>query len=824
MKTRLIGGLLLLAQITYAQLLTFDSTGTLKNPHIIPSTIDAARKIPVYINPSKISPLTANLNKLHQWPGKAGNIVFEEVFPGNQFEQYKALLNWQFSTSLRTRTSYPIVGFVEYNFKTISISLPAAPYINISVSNLYLPLKTLSKPLYDNFKFISLSIPIPPFLITIPDPYWPYKTLKTSTAASPPKISIKRPLYDHEIIVEHLKKTKQLYKHWNPTAPVFTELSRNFKRLSYSIDSLLTIDASRNLAANQPFNIDVLIHLLQLSPYTGVVDENFKNVINDNREWIKSWLWYTGGDLRLNPFPYYNTTPFLKTTYAQKKLVEERIALLKTSVGSGVFSNFSDNEQTLTRLTALLSTINDQLTALKKDSTSSANWLVQTQKKSSVLYEGEVPVSNQEKMNWLVHYKYSKENEKHKVEQLTKKENLPASVAESDQMAAVIHNVPGGTNIDIKANETPIENLTTATEAALEPFATNFLASLQGIENINKVISSLGLVFGATVLGNNSSSLPTPQFNKTDNYSAEFLGSVGLANIDEFTKFLEDIKAELNSKKITNIKSFDDYIRPLNASSILFREYLDIISIIDNYDNWLQNYRKSKQKFEWLAAQSVPLLEIKDFKDDLVPAYRMVVKYPEDSLLLKKSKEVKYTLHIGKEQVCKTSYKKHELIRFWPTVGGGYIPAVRSYYTYDAAKGAPKEEFISHLEAIVGVKYYPFKTNILSTCEERKLIKTQGDWKYNRRRGNHIPLNRLFVFGGLGVTKSIFKNYCLGIGYDIIPGVSLQGGLNFIAQKSYDFDKGKIKREYEHFNRNCYWGISVDLGIITKLIPIFSRN
>lgn len=769
MKTLLIC-VLLLAQVTYAQL-KFDNTGKLKNPDILSTVIQ--KRSTVTIDMLEKSILADNANKIIYWKSRPyqslNNFLFKEIFSLGDFTTYQSRL--------------PIL---------------ASKHFLYSPTSSYWPLGTLIRP---HFLGVLPGIPL----------------------SIPPKISIKRPLYDHEIIVEHLKKTNRLYKRWDPTVPVFTELSRNFKRLSYSIDSLLTIDASRNLSANQPFNIDVVIHLLQLFPYAEVVDENFKNVINDNREWIKSWLWYTGGDIRLNPFPYYDTAPFLKTTYAQKRLVEERITLLKTSVGSGVFSNFSDNEQTLTRLTALLGTINTQLTALKKDSTNSANWLTRTQKKSSVLYEGELPLSDNKKMNWLVHYKYSKENEKHKIEQLTKKENLPVSVAESDQMAAVIHNVPGGTNIDLKATETQIEKLTTGAENALEPFATNFLASLQGVENIVKIISSLGFVFGATVLGNNSSNLPTPQFNKADNYSAEFLGSVGLANIDEFTKFLEDIKAELNSKKITNIKSFDDYVRSLNASSILFREYLDIISIIDNYDNWLQNYRKSKQKFEWLAAQSVPLLEIKDFKDDPVPAYRLVVKYPEDSLLLKKSKEVKYTLHIGKEQVGKTSYKKHELIRFWPAVGGAYIPAVRSYYTYDATKGVPKEEFISHLEAIVGVKWYPCKTNILTTREERKLIRPHG-WWYNYCRGNNIPLNRLFVFGGLGVTKSIFKNYCLGIGGDIIAGISLQVGRNFISQKSYDFDKGKVTREYEHFNGNWYWGISVDPGIITKLIPIFSRN
>jgi hypothetical protein len=791
MKTRFFFFLMLLSQWGWGQFLDFKNTGALKiTPNATPPILNDRESMSISIDNPDASPLIKNLDKIALWKSQPppNNVIFQGLFPNADFNFYKAFLK------------FPNSKYVQYQFPFIIVRVPPFSYwpFGSVLPFSYWPLKSLSSPHYSG---TPLSVVISP----------------------PTKINITRTLYDNEIIEKHLNTTKVLYKYpWNPTNPTFMELSRNFKRISFSIDSLLTIDSTRHLHSKQPFNIDVVIKMLEIFPYQEVSNEYFDKVMDGNRDWIKSWLWYTGGDIRLNPFPYYDTAPFLKTTYAQKRLVEERINLLKSSVASGSFSNFTDNEQNLTRLTAVWTAINDQLVALKKDSTNAANWLADTQKKSVVLYEGQWPTSTNEKLNWMVHYNYAKANGKIEAKQLTPKESLPKTVSEIDQVAAVIHNVPKGTDIDLKATEAPIE-LMTNTEGSLKPFATNFLASLNGLENIQKIASSMELFFGATVLRNSSSSLLATAPNEADKYSAEFLSSVGLANINDFTKFLEEVKTELNFKKIIDINSFNGYVSTLNATSRVFSDYLDVVSIIDNYDNWLQNYRTSKQKFEWLASQSMPLLEIKEFKDDPVPAFRTVVKYPEDSLKADaKTREITYKLLVGKDQVAKASYKKHELIRWWPTAGVMWIPNSRSYDSFDASKGTFTEETVSHVEAVVGVKLYPWKTNIATTPEERKLIRNSHSRSYNIKRGNNI-LNRIFVFGGLGVTKNIFKNYCIGAGIDIIPGVSVQAGRNFIAQKSYDFDKGQVQREYEHFNGNGYFGVNFDLGIVTKLLPIFKK-
>lgn len=638
------------------------------------------------------------------------------------------------------------------------------------------------------------------------------------------KVNFARSSKENEIIVRHLQATKNNYTLWDPlNNPTFQEISQNFRSLRGTIDSLLVLDSARYLPNQQPFNIEVMKNLVRLIPYQKNIDTIFDEVMNENRDWIKRWLWYTGGEVKLNPFPYFNTASLLKRAYAQKRVVEDRAALLKSSVASGAFSNFSINEQNLTRLSAALVAINEQITLLKSDSAQSTEWLSKVKQKSKVLYEGEWPISTPDKINWLVHYTY--DAQKKKLTAQTKSEHLPSFTSLQDQRAILIHNVPAGAEITAKTTEKVIQ-LKSSTDSSLSVFSANFGESLKGIDNVNKILASLGPLLGTALKvasagtgfgARSSSEVKLQTLNNRNRISSWDSLLNDIQKSLDFFKIIPD-GSNLFDNELNRIKNqvIPNSATPLEISNfaVLFKAQ----DLINSYPRLISDYRNTKLKHDWLSEQTVPLLEIKNYEDDTTPAYRTIVLYPEDSLTLKKTKEVNCDLFLDKTQLAKTKYQKHELIRWWPAMGGVWVHGNRGYNVYDAAKGTLVQEPVSRFEAIVGVKLYPFKTNIAYKNSDAQL--TRLGKHYNRKRGNSI-LNKWFFFGGLGVTKNIFKNYCLGTGIDIIPGISIQAGFNFISQKSYEFDKGAVKNESEYLKRYPYCGISVDPGIITKIIGVF---
>lgn len=730
---------------------------------------------------------------------------------------------------------------------TLTVATPEASKFLIQLSDLQKKSQSINRsavygnifsPIY-SFSSFSNSIRAPQLSATKyveydpSDPWVPFKpfvytdTLKDTTLPNVKvfKLAFKRPSKENEIIVRHLAASKVEYKkHWDPlNNPTFQEISQNFRSLKGTIDSLLVLDSARYLPNQQPFNIEVMKNLVRLIPYQKNIDTIFDEVMNENRDWIKRWLWYTGGEVKLNPFPYFNTALLLKRAYAQKRVVEDRAALLKSSVASGAFSNFSINEQNLTRLSAALVAINEQITLLKSDSAQSTEWLSKVKQKSKVLYEGEWPISTPDKINWLVHYTY--DAQKKKLTAQTKSEHLPSFTSLQDQRAILIHNVPAGAEITAKTTEKVIQ-LKSSTDSSLSVFSANFGESLKGIDNVNKILASLGPLLGTALKvasagtgfgARSSSEVKLQTLNNRNRISSwdSLLNDVQKSL--DFFKIIPD-GSNLFDNELNRIKNqvIPNSATPLEISNfaVLFKAQ----DLINSYPRLISDYRNTKLKHDWLSEQTVPLLEIKNYEDDTTPAYRTIVLYPEDSLTLKKTKEVNCDLFLDKTQLAKTKYQKHELIRWWPAMGGVWVHGNRGYNVYDAAKGTLVQEPVSRFEAIVGVKLYPFKTNIAYKNSDAQL--TRLGKHYNRKRGNSI-LNRGFFFGGLGVTKNIFKNYCLGVGVDIIPGISMQTGFNFISQKSYEFDKGVIKNESEYLKRYPYFGISVDPGIITKIIGAF---
>jgi hypothetical protein len=231
----------------------------------------------------------------------------------------------------------------------------------------------------------------------------------------------------------------------------------------------------------------------------------------------------------------------------------------------------------------------------------------------------------------------------------------------------------------------------------------------------------------------------------------------------------------------------------------------------------IDNFKIAKQNLKWLLEQTESPLEIK-LKDGKTPKYYTDLQIIDEPMLDNSNLTVDYALFVkGKEkEVSSSGYRKYKLVSFWPAVGIAHVTQPRGIAEFANGTFTNNTE-ISQFEATVGVKWYPWKTNIAYDRSTRKAI-AQLDNSYNTDRGNNRFLNRLSLYVGLGVSQKILKSYFVGASWDITPGLSIQGGTNVYFNKYYDLSNNVVEKVYERPTFNPHFGITIDPGIVPFLL------
>ncbi len=278
--------------------------------------------------------------------------------------------------------------------------------------------------------------------------------------------------------------------------------------------------------------------------------------------------------------------------------------------------------------------------------------------------------------------------------------------------------------------------------------------------------------------------------------------------------------------KDKNVKTFLGELRNADRTQfvILLYENWGIKNTID-YRILVQDFTDNQSRLNWLLTQTKPPLEL-NLKADETPIFTTTVQLPEEKIDVTSSSKVTYSLFHNdeKEPELKKTYKKYTQSRFLPTIGLAYIPESRTGTIFDNATGqfTPDKQF-DNIEALVGVKYYPsffVKTNPVRHLATRRLIQNSIGREANYSRGNAFE-NTFFITGGLGVRQQFLRNYYLGAGFDLFPGVNLHAGWNFIFEKRYQLQNAKILNEQERPRGYVYFSISLDPGIVASLTRIF---
>lgn len=632
---------------------------------------------------------------------------------------------------------------------------------------------------------------------------------------------------DNDILVKHLEKTKSLYKPINPDhLSYLRSIRKDFRREVELVNDQFQADLQRS----KDFNIDLVKRMLAIRLKTKYIESAYDDALYDNKDWIAAWLWYTGGNIQLNPFEVTNDTSLVLS-----RIDEEIQELEDEQKLSNIMLAHDENmlDAVNARNVRISNTISDL--RLRREAASRLAkklkaWKDIVQQKNKLLYSGVWHTSSEDTIHWIHHYDAG-----NGFKYLTHKDSLPSMVATLDQVVTEIHNVKDGQKVNM-----------TSSLSEFQP-KSEIQTTLEEIEKLSKgANAAAGLLskgIGTLVL--DSDKVMSPDKNKVMDagQKQEIQSSKNKAgkkfDCPAYVRAWLSILSFDDPDKVDLLGSLIDLCADQTINDhlieLVYSDRLEFVSRLhQNFDiKAITDYRKviselgeTVFKLDWLFKQTTPILQI-DLKDDQTPEFRTVAEFPEKKLDITSSKTVTYKLFLddGKEAEVTKEYPKYKQTRVLPTVGLAYVPKDRTAAIFNETTGQFESgRRFDNIEALVGVKVYvsKHKPNPVRHTPTRKIIVNHLNWRANSKRGNAF-VNTLFLTGGLGLRHQFLRNYYLGTGLDLFPGVNAHIGGNFILQKRYQLVNGKILNEQEVPKTFLYFSISLDPGIVASLTNIFIK-
>ncbi|MBN8826306.1 MULTISPECIES: hypothetical protein [unclassified Spirosoma] len=603
-------------------------------------------------------------------------------------------------------------------------------------------------------------------------------------------------------------------------------------------------------------------------------------VFETNKAWIENWLWYTDGKPLLNPFGVVSPAN-LNAKIERDLAAAEEVLRLYRMVSDQCCQSTQAAELVKTlktdivQLTKALVDLRKAKEAAPTRQSKFENWLKSTAQTEDVLNEVVLFASSCPQINWMTHY-----NAKKNYAPLEPGGLQPDLVHENDIMRGLVHNLPKDTEVSAKevVKEAKIRTeIDVQTDAFAETFQQALISSsaiatllnrIRGVLNTVQTIATPQEAKTQTTAALTAAGRPKRQKQQVDQprqaviilelrdivfvrlpkapvrqkLTGKALAERKLAILKRIQNQYDTLKAQLNSalkrdNSAQDVKSvsaleFDEAVETLidEVQQELASLSADVTTLSTCADR-LTTFRLSKQLIDWLIEQTDPPV------DDLKLAYGAFDKSkanPEpllrsEDLLVNESREAKGTKAIsytiseaGKDKpVAKGSYNTYNTVRFWPSISINYVVGSRAVSIFDNATGQFQTNTdVDNFEAVAGVKWYLGPSNMTRTHKRSKFIRDTFGSRYSMQRGNSI-LGKTFLTLGLGVSHKFLRNYFLGLGIDIVPGLSLQGGGNVFFRKAYDLNNGQIMKEYDVPATCAFFGIAIDPNIVTKLLSIF---
>ena len=489
-----------------------------------------------------------------------------------------------------------------------------------------------------------------------------------------------------------------------------------FYRLSSAYTSLNVEHRTLLYATNTEEEDRIDTAIKQAKEISEKLQDLVGKVINANKCWMISWLWYTDGVPMLNPFGISDTT-------AQSNYLRSRIATLSADMAAyehtganGGELGIRKSQQMVIQLARELTFLKARLAQLPALNKAYTDKIAKLSVESKLLYQGEFYVSKPEEVIWMPQYDAA-----NKYKNVVDKQ-YPSLISELDQMRPLVI------------------NLKTKKEVVLE----EHVDQLQNISSFERIV--------ADALG-----------------KSKVLEGAGILGIQATTSLMKS-----------------------NPPIVLALDGTTKRLVLNKLASALNEIQLTLTLADWLSQQTAPPTEI-ELKDGKEPAFRTEWVKPTTPGIKKGSVEVTYgitekTGSIDKIVVRNETYTQYELTSVVPAAGVVYHFANR--YASQFADGTFAEQPFHRVDYLFGIKIYPLKGKTNVQYVRKKARPDLLNPEYNFLRGNNWR-NRINFFVGLG-TEKVFRNYYLGLGFDVTPFLQIQGGCNWYIQKKYELRNGAI--------------------------------
>ncbi|SEI40403.1 hypothetical protein SAMN05216327_101279 [Dyadobacter sp. SG02] len=624
---------------------------------------------------------------------------------------------------------------------------------------------------------------------------------------------------DNQLVARHLAGTARLFKgigasHLN----YIRDVRKDVRNEANAIGNAFLIDSldGRN------FNLGLVERLKLFESQKNRIEGIYNHVLKENRDWIKSWIWYSRGKIVLNPFEVTSDTILVVNRWEEQiHELSEELKLWNTIL--------REDPTKFAEVNHHISSISNRLSDLKTIPVNGGNlgsqyraWMKQSSFKNKILYSGVWHVSSESAIQWMRHYDFDLD-----FADVSKAKSLPDMIASRDRMAVYVHNLKEGDkvrNVSTAAAFQPKSPL----QITLEEIETQFTDAAKQAEKLAGIIPhgafsmdgllnfNQGLHWSQPASGLFDLSIPC------DSALKQVLENIRFGSEDNYAMLgllLFGCPDSIDIDGLVSLMEMQDRFQFMSQIYNLFH-----VEPLAEYRALMNEMRLTRSHMEWLLNQTTPPLKI-SLEDDETADFRTEVLMPEEKLDIAASSKVTYSVYHNSEteaELTKT-YKKYHTAFFLPTIGLAYIPGDRTGSVFDPGtkQFMPGKRF-DNIEAFAGVKFYPFKTNPVRKVSTTRLIRKNVSMHANFKRGNHFA-SKLFVTAGLGVKHQFLRNYYGGVGIDLIPGVNFHVGSNLILRKYYQLENAEIKREQQRPTGYLYFSFGFDPGIVASLTNIFIK-
>jgi len=513
--------------------------------------------------------------------------------------------------------------------------------------------------------------------------------------------------------------------------------------------------------------------------------KNNSYLLNELNQYIQSnfkWIYYTSifhKSPTLNPLIFTDTVSIRsKITELQTELdlLKSKLSILdslykKCTLGecgktSDIFSTYSKEREPLQK----------KIIELSSDISKQNNLLVDNEKiksalsiSKSVIYEGKLYPSTK-KQTIIMRHHNAAENMNSMDTNTINFDNK--RYYEDEEIKIIVNNAePSKQKITFDTIITKIEE----DEFIFTEYAKKYLTDFQG---------KYGVFFKAI---------------------SETLSNKDLSNNNSFKLILKNGGELSNQKEIDKqLKVYNDNIeKKLNEN-------------IKNINNFIQDYAMIK----WLSQQTEP----QPYPKFTTAPAKYKTQIFEPKMLGKIPGKVDYkvgAITVSTKDTLKAPnlYKvyKKQYVQFTAMTAFFASRTNRDVLDYNTSTNTFTTINYKPFDIVLGIKVYPFGINA-----RRWFPKSGTKNNTNKlliKRGDHA-VNRISFIAGLSVSQKQLRNYFLGTGYEIVPGLGVNLGVNFYSTPSYNIQANRLISKKEIFKPALFWGISVDPVVLIKAITI----